>query len=279
MYMAPLEQNPKFDLSDNSRWRSYRNGILNHPTVRKAELEATLALLNPQAGERILEIGAGSGYLSKPIASQVKKHGQLVAADINLEGLTKLQQSADDLPLQTYYFSDAPNKQDKFAELYDQPFDAICSLAAFHHFDNRVAETGQRGRKDFLKEALKLLKPGGRLILVDVGGNTPTQRYFDAIDSPKFFAPSGHPHDFHTPDELTELASEVGFTQAQAQIKDTPWVFDSLAQAKTFIHSIHNAQCSEDESYAIADKVLGMAAKNGHFELNWQLMFFSAGKK
>jgi SAM-dependent methyltransferase len=189
------KQNFKLDLSDNNRWRSYRNGILNHPTVRKAELEA------------------------------------------------------------------------------------ICSLAAFHHFDNRVAKTGQHGRKDFLKEALKLLKPGGRLILVDVGGNTPTQRYFDAIDSPKFFAPSGHPHDFHTPDELTELATEVGFAQAQAQIKDTPWVFDSLTQAKTFIHSIHNAQCSEDESFAIANKMLGMAAKNSHLEFNWQLMFFSAIKK
>ncbi len=274
--MAKAATSSKYQLADANRWRSYRSGILNHPAVREAELSETLALLDPQPGEKVLEIGAGSGYLSLPIAKALAPNGHLTAADINPEGLAQLATYAEQLPLSTFLFSSDLYQQDKFSELEASSYDAICTLAAFHHFDNRVDDSGELGRAAFLKEAYQLLKPGGRLIIVDVGGQTPTQAYFDAIDDPYYFAPDGHPHNFHTPDELKTLAQSIGFEVNQSEIRQVPWVFDNLPQAQSFIHTIHNAQCPQEESFDLAKSILGVTENQNRYILNWQLMFFSA---
>ncbi len=41
---------------------------------------------------------------------------------------------------------------------------------------------------------------------------------------------------------------------------------------------IHNAACSPEESFALAQKVLGFTNKDTHHELGWELFYLSAKK-
>lgn len=263
------------------RWANYRKGILEHEKVRKNELEHMLYLIDPQENETIFEIGTGSGYLTLPIARKLKK-GRIITADINVNGLRDLE--TENLPIEKLIYENAYGKTYRNFPLdFDENIDKISSLATFHHFDiKEKKELGKNtkdiGRRNLLEECFKMLKPGGSLIIGDVIKNTQTQQYFDKIDNPIHFAPLGHPHDFYSIEEFNETLSQIGYTKIRTEIKEVPWIFESVNQTANFLKKIHNAQCLPKESLDIAREVLGMKKTKKGYELNWQLGFIKAYK-
>lgn len=110
--------------------------------------ESLLDLLNPQAGERILDLGCGTGQLTEKIAS----HG------VNVVGIDRsaamIARARENYPQLQFEIADAQNFQ--FAE----PFDAVFSNAVLHWVKEPDA---------VIHCIQQALKPGGRFV-AELGG-------------------------------------------------------------------------------------------------------------
>lgn len=117
--------------------------------------DAVLEALALGEGERIADIGAGSGYFSLRFAEAVGSAGVVYATDINdglVEHLGKLARDRE-LPQLKPVLS-APTDPHLDAASVDTIF--ICDVV--HHIDNRAR---------YYPHLVRALKPGGRLVIVD----------------------------------------------------------------------------------------------------------------
>lgn len=262
----------------SERWGNYRKANTDKPSARENELGKIFSLVNPQNGQKILEVGTGNGSLTFPIAQAVGREGEVVTTDVN-EGNVK--DVADNNKLKGFNLVPillSPKVGLLREEKYKDYFDTVTTIATLHHFDNRFDKTGDLGRRGALKCFYQNLKVGGKLVIADVLHGTISQKYFDSIDNPEHCHPLGHPHDFFTQDQLLEAVQDAGFKNIKIEIVSVPWKFTSLEEAKKFVHTIHNAKCSPEESISIADEQLGLKKVGNHYELGWELFFLVAEK-
>ena len=259
------------------RWENYRKANSDKPSARENELRKIFSLLNPHNGEKIWEVGTGNGYLTFPLAEAVGKTGEIISTDVNDGNISdvanknlekKLNIEAKLLPV------DPPLLGDEYSDY----FDSVATIATLHHFDNRKKDTGETGRTNAIRTFYKTLKKGGRLVMSDPLNGTITQKYFDAIDNPEHCYPDGHPHNFFTKERLQNLVQEIGFKNISVEVAYMPWKFSSQDEAVKFVHTIHNAKCTPDESFEVAKTVLGFKKVDDHYELGWELFFLTAWK-
>jgi trans-aconitate methyltransferase len=121
--------------------------------------EDMIALLAPQAGERILDLGCGTGHL----AHQIAGHSVIVVGmDRSPDMIAQARQHYPEL---TFVVG---NGED-FA--FDDPFDAVFSNAALHWMKNADAVAGC---------IAQVLRPGGRFV-AELGGKTNIQTIYEAL--------------------------------------------------------------------------------------------------
>ncbi len=260
------------------RWENYRKANSQKPSARENELQKIFSLLNPQNGEKIWEVGTGNGYLTVPLAQAVGRAGEVVSTDVNEGNINDIieENSQRELNIKAKLLSiDFPLLGDE----YDQYFDSVASIATIHHFDNNKENSGENGRVKAIRAFFNALKSGGRLVMSDPLHGTITQKYFDAIDNPKYCYPNGHPHDFFTKERLQNLVQEIGFRDISMEIVSVPWKFNSQEEAISFVHTIHNARCTPEESFEVAKNTLGFKKVGDYYELGWELFFLIAFKK
>lgn len=260
---------------ETNRWNNYRKANDDFPDVRTKELQLMLTKVNPREGEIIVECGTGNGYLTFPIAQKVG-NGKLITYDVTTENLDAVKElnKKFNLPVEI--------KQQETSYDFEEPdssVDKVISIASFHHYDNKSEKTGFSGRLKALKEFSRILKKDGKLIIGDVGKNTVSHKYFDAIDNPEYCFPTGHPHDFLSKEEIYDLCSQAGFEVLSYEVVHVPWTFDSEEQAKNFLNTIHNAKCSPEESFEHAKKYLNFWKENDLYYLDWELFYLVAKKK
>ncbi len=110
--------------------------------------EGVLSLLDAKPGERILDVGCGSGHLTKQIADA---GAEVIGLDSSPEMIATAKAA---YPALTFLVADASD----FA--FDEPFDAIFSNAALHWVERAEAAVICMAR---------VLKPGGRFV-IEMGG-------------------------------------------------------------------------------------------------------------
>ena len=132
----------------------------------RAKFERQLALVQPRAGERLLDLGCGSGAHSRLIASRVAP-GVVVGVDREPDAVALARRLSEGEHPGILRFQVANAHQLPFD---DETFDtAICiSVLAFCEDPLRV-----------LAEARRVLRPGGRLLLVSSDEDT---RIFNCHD-------------------------------------------------------------------------------------------------
>ena len=118
---------------------------------------ADLAQLTP--GEAVLDVGCGTGDLTLDIYRRVGSTGLVAGIDAAPEMVARARQKARHRQM-AIDFRVEPVEALSFA---DQTFDVVVSSLVFHHLPDTLKRQG-------LAEIHRVLKPGGRLLLVDFFG-------------------------------------------------------------------------------------------------------------
>ncbi|WP_153340838.1 class I SAM-dependent methyltransferase [Nocardia aurantia] len=109
-------------------------------------------------GQRVLEIGCGTGNLTIR-AKREQPGAEVIGTDPDPRALVRAQRKAKGLSgirFEQAYAQDLPHP--------DESFDRLLSALMLHHLDDGT-------RAAAAAEALRILRPGGRLHVVDVGGH------------------------------------------------------------------------------------------------------------
>jgi ubiquinone/menaquinone biosynthesis C-methylase UbiE len=179
-------------------------GVITHP--RGYELFADILFLGQRAriwdrlvaasgaqpGERVLDIGCGSGYFSRRIAPVVGAGGTVVGIDPSQPMLDYATRHAPaNCGFQAAGAQDLP-----FA---DASFDLAVSSLAFHHIP-------VERRADAVREIFRVLRPGGRALIADV--RPPSIPVLKRLISGAI----GHAMAHNISHQLRELITDAGFT-------------------------------------------------------------------
>jgi SAM-dependent methyltransferase len=127
-----------------------------HPIITRDRLRA---VLRPEPGERLLEIGVGTGYYSLDLAEWVGPEGKLELFDLQQKFLDHVMRAAGERGLANL----APTQGDATALPFeDDSADAVILTAVLGEIPDTAAA---------LREIRRVLKPGGRLVVGELFGD------------------------------------------------------------------------------------------------------------
>jgi arsenite methyltransferase len=242
----------------------YKTIIEELPNSRDEEKQLCLDYLKPQAGENILETGAGGGFFTQSIAQSIFP-GKILATDPSpeqLEGIIKKPNieifpvGADVLPVGTSPFR-------------INSFDAVWSGASFHHVTNKTLA---------FKNFYNLLKSGGRLVVADVFTGSNLAKHFD-LEVAKYCL-TGHEVSFLSKEYADSICFLSGFETPNFYDTVLQWKFGTKEELGKFLYNLHAmVKTTLEECYKKAEEILGIEYKNGHYCLNWPLTVLVTYKK
>jgi ubiquinone/menaquinone biosynthesis C-methylase UbiE len=127
-----------------------------HPIITRERLRS---VLRPQPGERLLEVGVGTGYYSCDLAEWVAPSGALELFDLQQEFLDHVMRAAGERGLTNL----VPTRGDATRLPYeDGSVDAVVLTAVLGEIPDAAAA---------LREIRRVLKPGGRLVVGELFGD------------------------------------------------------------------------------------------------------------
>ena len=127
-----------------------------HPLITRARLRE---VLDPKPGERILEVGPGTGYYTLEMAEWVKPGGRVDILDLQQEMLEHTMRSAAERGLDNI----TPTQADATAMPYeDGTYDAAFLVTVLGEIPDQDAA---------LRELARVLRPGGRLVVGELLGD------------------------------------------------------------------------------------------------------------
>jgi len=126
-----------------------------HPGITRARLRE---ILEPRAGERVLEVGPGTGYYTIPAAEWIAP-GQLDVLDVQQEMLDHTVRAASERGVENI----VPTRGDARELPYgDGTFDAAFLITVLGEIPDQEAA---------LRELRRVLKPEGRLVVGELFGD------------------------------------------------------------------------------------------------------------
>ena len=127
-----------------------------HPFITRARLRE---ILEPQPGERVLEIGPGTGYYALPVAGWLEPGGRLDVLDVQQEMLDHTLQRAGEAGIGNI----VPTLADARSLPYvDDSFDAAYLVTVLGEIPDQGAA---------LRELRRVVKPSGRIVVGELFGD------------------------------------------------------------------------------------------------------------
>lgn len=154
----------------------------------RLRVDQVVSTLKLQPGQKVADLGSGSGLFTRPMAKAVGSTGVVYAIDIE-EGLLRVVErsaKADGLTNVKTIEADANDPR------VPEPVDLIFICDTLHHLPKPQAE--------YLKGIRKYLKPGGRVAVIDFQRNWP----------------AGHEPLQFTTDDVEQWMTSAGFTRAES---------------------------------------------------------------
>ncbi len=135
------------------------------PDIAAARAEV-IKILNVQAGESILDIGSGSGFLARDIAERVGPTGSTHGIDLAENMVEASRKLCDSQPWTNFQSGDAMS-----LPYPDASFDAVVSTQVYEYVPDLEGALSEFGR---------VMRPGGRGVIVDTDWSVP---YWSATDT------------------------------------------------------------------------------------------------
>ena len=127
-----------------------------HPFITRARLRE---ILDPQPGERLLEVGPGTGYYTLPVAGWLAPGGTLEILDVQQEMLDHTLRRARDEGIDNIISTLADARELPFA---DDAFDGAYLVTVLGEVPDQDAA---------LRELRRVVRPGGRVVVGELFGD------------------------------------------------------------------------------------------------------------
>lgn len=142
--------------------------------IQEPSAMAVVNALNPQPGERILDLAAAPGGKTTAIGRTMRGQGLLVANEIHPVRVLTLAQNVERLGIPAVIVNETP---ERLASLWQQEFDAVlvdapCSgegmfrkdVTALQEWSSNAPEACSLRQREILRSAVQMVRPGGRLV-------------------------------------------------------------------------------------------------------------------
>jgi ubiquinone/menaquinone biosynthesis C-methylase UbiE len=243
---------------------------ISNTAVFVAQRRQTIQTLGIKPGERILDIGTGTGHLAFDIAVETGGANEFVGLDISEDMLAIARERCVDYPAIKF----------EIGSVYDLPFpnesfDAVISVQVFEYLDDIPKA---------LAEACRVLKSDGRLLIRDTDWRTLLWHAGDSMRMERILAAWDlHLEDPHLPQTLSLQLKEAGFEVRQVepfvtletQINESCSSFYIVKFIEPYVVGQGIEQSEADEW--VAD--LYQQAKNGSYFYSLNSYVFVAFKK
>ncbi|TAL39922.1 MAG: class I SAM-dependent methyltransferase [Spirochaetes bacterium] len=152
--------------------------------LKKLKVDQVIRTLDLKPGQKVADIGAGTGLFTWPMARITAPQGIVYAVDINQFVLDDLGKKAAALKAGNVRVVKAQSDD----PLIPEPVDLIFSCGTIHYIEDQAA---------YFTTLRKYLKPGGRIAIIDLQKSHPTV---------------GH-RIHYTPEEQDTWLARAGFTR------------------------------------------------------------------
>lgn len=145
------------------RWARLYDIVVQIISLGREKLlrDQTVALANLQPGERVLDVGCGTGTLAIAVA-RFEPTAQVLGIDPAPTMIQRAIDKATSVGVDVDFNVGIVEEID----LEDASIDVVLSSLMLHHLPAPVLESG-------LREIVRVLKPGGRFVAVDFFGRAP----------------------------------------------------------------------------------------------------------
>ena len=152
--------------------------------VRRLQVDRVTDVLGVIPGQKVADIGAGSGLFSRKLANAVGSDGVVYAVDLSQKLLDYIEESAEAAGINNIKTVLASEDDPSLPE----PVDLIFICNTLHHIENQ---------EEYLRNLKRYLRPSGRVAIIDF------------IDSPHIFS-----SDQYTRRDLERWLTDAGFQPA-----------------------------------------------------------------
>jgi len=179
----------------------FNEATARHPLAREAERRVVIDRLELEEGLTVCDVGAGGGYLSDGIRARLGGRCRVVAVE---NSVVFCESIAPDHERVTSSLS--------HLALADASVDRVAVLAGLHHQDDKLR---------FLREAHRVLKPGGLAVVADVREGTGPARFLnEAVDR---WSDMGHDATFLDELGFASLLESAGFCEVAVETEAYTW--------------------------------------------------------
>lgn len=227
---------------------SYHKAMQLCPHARDVEFETALSFLNLKAGDSLLDVPAGGGYLKSYLPDGMHYYGFDFSGGF------------------THQSEDVDKCTETEIPLANNSVDHIVCLAAMHHVENRVG---------FYQECRRILKPGGMLLIGDVMSGSTQDTFLNQFVNQ--WNRLGHCGDFLRPEREQQDLNITGF-DSRLEERSYSWSFKSLQEATHYFKLLFTMNLNPSEAL-IAEQIEILGAKkdaSSRLNVNWHLGFVIA---